>query len=190
MDMTECQCFRIFKEPKRERKKEMQNQIFRKKSLDRVASPDQLDDYIHVTRPSVWVVFAAIALLLIGVCVWSAFGYLDTTASMAAYADDQGEKLILYVNESSAEYVKPGTVFRINGMEYTVSSIENDPVRMETANGLNGDMLAYALHVGDLIAGEWVRFAYAEQGAYPLQPGIYEAAVVLERVHPMTFILN
>lgn len=48
--------------------------IFRKKSMSRVSSPEQLNDYIKVTTPSVWVVLIAIVVLLAGMLVWSIFG--------------------------------------------------------------------------------------------------------------------
>ena len=48
--------------------------IFRKKSLERVTSPEQLDDYIKVTTPSVWIILAATLILIIGVLVWAVFG--------------------------------------------------------------------------------------------------------------------
>lgn len=37
----------------------MENPIFRKKSLDRISSPEALDDYLHVTTPAVWMILAA-----------------------------------------------------------------------------------------------------------------------------------
>ncbi|MCR5399521.1 MAG: hypothetical protein K6E68_08335 [Lachnospiraceae bacterium] len=48
--------------------------IFRKKSLDRISSPEQLNDYIKVTTPSVWVILIAVILLLVGMLAWSVFG--------------------------------------------------------------------------------------------------------------------
>ena len=48
--------------------------IFRQKSLKRISSPEQLNDYIRVTRPSVWLVLAAVILLLAGIIVWSILG--------------------------------------------------------------------------------------------------------------------
>ena len=167
----------------------MQNQIFRKKSLDRVSSPDQMEDYIHVTSPSVWIIFAAIVVLLIGACVWGIMGYLDTTATVAAYADPAENQLVLYIKEKDAPYVHPGTVFRINGQEYAIDTVEDGHLRMESANGIGPELVEYAMHVGGLVPGEWVMRAYAAQ-TEPLQEGVYEAAVVLERVHPMSFILN
>ena len=48
--------------------------IFREKSIERVSSPEQLNDYIKVTTPSIWVILLAVAVLLIGLLVWSIFG--------------------------------------------------------------------------------------------------------------------
>ena len=51
--------------------------IFRQKSIDRVSSPEQLNDYIRVTTPSVWLVLAAIILLLVGMLAWSVLGTVE-----------------------------------------------------------------------------------------------------------------
>jgi len=51
--------------------------IFRQKSLDKVSSPEKLDDYIKVTTPSVWITLIAIVLLLVGAVVWGIFGELE-----------------------------------------------------------------------------------------------------------------
>ena len=40
--------------------------LFRQKSLDRISSPEQLNDYIRVSTPSVWMVLIAIVILLAG----------------------------------------------------------------------------------------------------------------------------
>ena len=50
----------------------MSDQIFRKKSLDRISSPEQLNDYIRVANPGIWMILAAVIILLAGVCVWGA----------------------------------------------------------------------------------------------------------------------
>ena len=56
---------------------EQQNSIFRQKNLDRVSSPEQLNDYIRVTTPSVWIVLIAVVLLLIGAVIWGVFGRME-----------------------------------------------------------------------------------------------------------------
>lgn len=56
------------------KEKQNGNNIFREKSLERVSSPEALNDYIRVTTPSVWIVLAATVLLLVGMLAWSIFG--------------------------------------------------------------------------------------------------------------------
>ena len=55
----------------------MDNQLFRKKSLDKVSSPEQLNDYIRVSNPGVWIALSAVIVLLFGVCIWGIFGRLE-----------------------------------------------------------------------------------------------------------------
>ena len=54
--------------------KESKSRIFREKSMDRVSSPESLNDYIRVTSPSVWITLLALVILLAGMLVWSIFG--------------------------------------------------------------------------------------------------------------------
>ena len=51
--------------------------IFRQKSIDRVSSPEQLNDYIRVTTPTVWLVLLALVILLLGMLAWSVFGTVE-----------------------------------------------------------------------------------------------------------------
>ncbi len=57
--------------------KKAPDSIFRQKSIDRVSSPEELNDYIRVTTPSVWIVLIAIVALLVGMLVWSIFGRVE-----------------------------------------------------------------------------------------------------------------
>ncbi|MBQ8955858.1 MAG: hypothetical protein IJ075_02720 [Lachnospiraceae bacterium] len=52
-------------------------QIFREKSIERVTSPEQLDDYIKVTTPSVWLILIATVILLIGTLIWGVTGRIE-----------------------------------------------------------------------------------------------------------------
>ena len=52
----------------------MNNDLFRKTAIDRVTSPDQLNDYIKVVPPGVWLVLAAVVLALAGMLI-----FLSTT---------------------------------------------------------------------------------------------------------------
>lgn len=65
-----------------------ENQLFRKKSLNRIASPEDLKDYLKVTNVSAWMVLVSVIVLLVGFLVWSAFGKIDTKITTQATAKD------------------------------------------------------------------------------------------------------
>jgi HlyD family secretion protein len=52
----------------------MQNKIFRKVSLDRLSSPEQLDQVMQVTTLRGWLALGAISLLLLTALVWGVVG--------------------------------------------------------------------------------------------------------------------
>jgi HlyD family secretion protein len=55
----------------------MDNRVFRKVSLDRLSSPEQLDQVMQVTNPRGWLALAAIGSLLAMAVVWGIFGSLS-----------------------------------------------------------------------------------------------------------------
>ena len=57
----------------------MDKGIYRKKSIDRVSSPEQLDGYIQVVTPGVWLILGAVLVLLGSVLLWSVTGTIDVT---------------------------------------------------------------------------------------------------------------
>lgn len=53
--------------------------IFRAKSLDRISSPEEIDEYMKVTSPSMWLVLGTVFLLLAAALLWSVTGRIETT---------------------------------------------------------------------------------------------------------------
>jgi hypothetical protein len=157
----------------------MNEQLFRKKSIERISSPEQLNDYIRVANPSIWLVLGAVVILLVGVIVWGVIGHLDTTLPVAMVAE--GGEAVLYVKEADAASVEPGMTVRAEGGEYAVTAIASQPVK---ADGLLSE---YAMHAGGLVSGEWV---YAVQVSGSFADGVYRAEIVTDRVSPISFILN
>jgi len=62
----------------------MKNDIFRKSSLERISSPEQLNDYIKVSNPSVWVIIAALTASVIAAFAWSIVGRIPTKLNTQA----------------------------------------------------------------------------------------------------------
>src|SRR5260370_25267661 len=57
----------------------MTRQIFRKEALDRLASPEQLDQLMQLTSPRGWIALAGLGLLLLTAVAWGLFGSIATT---------------------------------------------------------------------------------------------------------------
>lgn len=54
-----------------ERRANIEQPLFKKEDLKRVSSPEQLNDYLHVTTPVTWIVLAAVVLILASLFIWS-----------------------------------------------------------------------------------------------------------------------
>ena len=75
----------------------MEQSVFRKESLERVNSPEQLNEYIRVPSPSMWLVVGALALLLLGFAIWGVFGAPEVQQSYG------GEAVAELLPEEAAE---------------------------------------------------------------------------------------
>ena len=157
----------------------MNEQLFRKKRIDRVSSPEQLDAYLRVANPGVWMVVAAIVVLLVGVCVWGILGRLDTTVSAVAVCE-QGT-VSLYVKEEQRTSVQTGMEVQIEGKCCTITEIAMLPV------AAGKELSDYALHVGRFAVEDWI---YPVQTDAQLSDGIYSAKIIVESVSPMSFVVN
>ena len=157
----------------------MNDQLFRKKSVERVSSPEQLNDYIRVANPGVWMVLAAIVILLAGVVVWGCIGHLDTTLDTAIVCEN-GEAVV-YVKEADIEKIEVGMTVRVGDEEYAVSEISTEPIRVDDT------MSEYSIHASGLTAGEWVYIVNVNGN---FAAGVHKAEIVIESISPISFILN
>ncbi len=155
------------------------SKLFRKKSLERISSPEQLNAYIRVATPSVWLLLSAIVILLVGVCVWGVFGHMDTTLTAVAVAEDG--MMTAYVREADIASVKAEAVVTVDGDIVKIWAIDDQPVQVDES------FSEYARHVGGLQQGEWV---YAVKLDVNCPDGIYTAQIVIDSVSPMSFVLN
>ncbi len=62
--------------------------IFRDKSIERISSPDQLNDYIKLANPGVWFILLAILILLTGACIFGTIGHIDSYVPGVMISED------------------------------------------------------------------------------------------------------
>ena len=158
----------------------MSSTIFREKSLKKIASPEQMNDYIRVSSPSVWMVLTAVIVLLAGVCVWGMFGHLDTAVQTGGVCADG--RLTVLVGEEDHDKIKENAVISVDGVEYAVAEIANVPIRVDD------QIDPYIVHLAGFTEDDWVYRLCAD--APGLADGVYAASVITERVRPLDFVLN
>lgn len=97
--------------------------IFRKETLERISSPEQLSDYLRVTNPGIWIVLAAIVILLIGFFVWMSVGIIETTVPVGV--STQNHHATVAVKSDGNNMAKDMTL-RVGGKETTILSTKTD----------------------------------------------------------------
>ena len=156
-----------------------EKQIFRKSSIARFSSPEQLNDYIRVSNPSVWMMLAAVIVLLVGVCVWGVFGRLESKILSAGTCENG--MFICYVTEEDVAKIKTGMLVKVNGNDFAVSEISPRPIAVSV------DMDPYVIHLGGFSEDDWMYEIIAD---VDIPDGTYKTEIVTESVSPMSFILN
>ena len=138
----------------------MREEIFRKKSLDKLKSPENLDQSIKVTNPGVWLILAAVILLLIGAVIWGTFGHIDSIVPVSVHA----EKGVLTGTVTKENITSVKTEMTVHFAEYdaTVKSI-------------------------DKTNGEYV-CGLSSKSKVP--DGFYDGNIVIASFKPFSFIFN
>lgn len=100
----------------------------------RISSPDQLNDYLKVTNPKIWLLLVAVVLLLAGLLLWSCFTTIESYATGTAQSVG-GELVVKFDDANKASRVKAG-------MEMEVGDIKTEILIVGTNE--NGDVVASA----------------------------------------------
>ena len=153
--------------------------VFREKSIERISSPDQLNDYIRLSDPGVWFVLAAIVVILTGTCIFGALGHIDSTVPGVGISADG--KLTCLVKKEYGDRLSRVMKAKIDGSEYRISMRSDKPVTVWDTTD------SYALYIGDMQPGEWV-YELDVDGEFT--DGSYEVSVVTEEISPLDFLFK
>ena len=143
----------------------MENQVFRQKSVERISSPEQLQDYMRVTTPGVWMVLAAVVLLLAGLIMSSALVNVESKITEQGTVTEDGSMLDIMLPLSQKSLVAPGMLVRVADREAKI------------------DMVFQAENEVEVIA------MLPEDGV-KLAPGTYDVEIVTETVRPISFLFS
>ena len=166
--------------------------LFREKPLEAVDSTDNLNDYLHVTSPGIWLVLGVVILLLAGAVVWGCFGHIDTTVQ-AAVVTEAGESTC-YVPAEAMQSVLNGAAVTVDGQEWTfdLSGAEPQPMLITAESGLYL-LLAGGYTEGDAVYPIPVFPALPtedESSAAAAEDSIASGTIITERLTPIRLLLN
>ncbi len=143
----------------------MQSQLFRKKSVEPISSPEQLQDYMRVASPGIWMVLAAVIVLLAGLLVASALVKVETTISAKGVLDEAGTTIVMKLTTRAGEDVREGMTVRVGGRSGRVD---------------------YAYQGGSIVNVT----ASLDNSGEALPAGVYDVQIVTETLSPISFLLN
>ena len=161
--------------------------IFREKSLERIQSPEQLNDYIHVSNPSVWMIMGAIVLLLVGVLVWSGVGIIEEKSPGALVVRDG--VATCYVAQDRSGDVAPGNSVRVttSSSQETLAGVVTQVADQPVSTSVLADAVGSALGENVFGTASWAA-EYAVSGDIP--DGVYSVDVITAAYHPFALLLG
>lgn len=153
--------------------------LFRAKNMERIESPESMNDYLQVTSPGVWLVLATVIVFLIGVCIWGFFGHIDSTAKVAVVATK--DETFCLVPENALKSAIDNRSIKINEEDYELAPETLDPQIISESSNI------YWLLAGDLSIGDIV---YKIPLSQHLPEDVYSGSIVTETLTPFSLLLN
>ncbi len=98
--------------------------LFRKKSMERLSSPELLNDYLHVTGPAIWAVLLAVIFLLAGLFIWS--GYTSVESYLSGTGRAESGVLTIYLDGDTDIPVETGMKVTVGSSETLITSVGKD----------------------------------------------------------------
>jgi len=156
----------------------MENGLFRKKSMERITSPEEMHDYMRVTSPRLWMLLTAIAVLVIGFIAYASSTTMENTIPLKVHIqkmpdiDEKGNTIeIIY---AYAEVPLTERDMIETGMEVRIGSEKGKVTWIATAEG----DLALTVVI-DL-----------DNPSATMPEGEQDAILVLESTTPISFLWN
>ena len=103
----------------------MNDKLFREKSIKRISSPENLGEYLRVTTPAMWIILTGVAIVLVGLFVWSYFVTIDSYAYGEGTVKD-GVLTVVYEDRYTAKFVNDDMDVIIGGVRTPIDSVGVD----------------------------------------------------------------
>ena len=92
----------------------MENKLFREKSIKRISSPEQLNDYLHVTNPGIWALLICVIVLLAGIFTWASKASIESFVTGSGRVESGVLKVTLDQVPSGVQ-IETGMMINVGG---------------------------------------------------------------------------
>lgn len=112
----------------------MKEELYRRSSLEKLVSPDSLDEYIKIERPHTWLTLTAVFVLIAALAVWMGASRLKTTVGVSGIAYEG--KVYAWIAPENAQKLKEGMKAEIKNRKIgEIEKVSEEPVSREDAGG-------------------------------------------------------
>ena len=159
--------------------------IFNKRATEKLRSPDDLDKFLQVTNPGIWIVLAACVALLVGLLSWGVFGAVTTNVSSTGVSVEG--KAMCFLSADDVAEVHVGDAANVGGESMRVATVAAVPVSRDEAKALlKSDYLVSAL-----LGGDWAYQVIFEGDTSELAENVpLSVSITVEHVAPLSLVLG
>lgn len=162
--------------------------IFRQSAMSRMMNSDDLDKYIKVTNPSIWMVVLAAVLLVGGLVVWSATAIIPTTIQTTGFV--RNGDITCWVDKAIAAKIEEGGVTAsVDGERATNVTMGDVPLsEAEVKATLGSD---YAANAVDLDVWNYeVIMKFSEDFSVPTDAHMVPVNITVLEMHPLNLVFG
>jgi hypothetical protein len=140
----------------------MSSNLFRKAALEKLSSPEEIDQLMQVTTPKGWIALFALVSLIAAAAAYGFYGSIPVRVS-AAYCILNGDaQAVMYLSQADAAQVRPGNTAQISPATFgsdtsgflvaTVRQVSSSPVEQaQMQQTIGSEALARQLLQGGLL---------------------------------------
>lgn len=162
----------------------MKKELYRSSSLEKLASPDSLDDYIKIESPHMWLPLSAVFLIIAALIIWIGASRLKTTVDVTGIVHDG--KIYAWLSPETAENISAGmSVEQKNRKIGSVSEISEEAVCRDEVKGefISG-------YFKDTQLTEWNIAVVIDVDSTQTEGEMLSLQIVTEEINPLKFLLN
>ncbi len=123
--------------------------VYRKAALDKLASPEELDQLMHITRPGSWLLLAAFGGVLLIILLWSIFGRITTTIDQPGMLTLRNPVVFVPSPEVGQVVEIKIKVGDLIAAERPLAQVSTSHGTVSVASPVNGRVIAVRVNIGE-----------------------------------------